>query len=294
MSWQTIFKSVLPEVVQREARWLRARCNQWSIQRRSGEQPLHLRPVNLVEHYYHFLFDLALPLYLVVAQGPDQARYLLDEFGIFSDRIVQLFPGRVALRNPSLPHTAAQSCWLYGMDLSLVAVRSAELLAFRQHVLQVLDIPHHAPQHNVLLIERLPPDGYFRDQAVKKGSGASRRSIVNHQELAAALQQAVQPPYRFLNVALENLSFSDQVRLFHSAALVIGQHGAGLANGLWMQPGSHVIEIHHQPKLAHFRILSQLMGHHYHLYKTQAAHCMIDVMDFLDHCRNHPYLGCIL
>lgn len=294
MSWQTTLKTILPEVAQREARWFRVRCNQWLIQKRSGDQPLHIRPVNLVEHYYHFLFDLALPLYLVLAKAPPRARYLLDEFGIFSDRIPQLFPGRVSIRNHAESNAELKSYWLHGMDLSLVAVRRAELAAFRDYVLRVLEIPQQSNPRYVLLIERLPPVDYFRYQAVKKGSGASRRSIANHQELAESIQQMVKPPFEFLNVALETISFAEQVRLFHSAALIIGQHGAGLANCLWMQRGGHVVEIHNQPKLAHFRILSHLMGHHYNYYKSQEAHCVIDVRDFATQLRHNHHLRHIL
>jgi len=41
----------------------------------------------------------------------------------------------------------------------------------------------------------------------------------------------------------EELSFVEQVVLFSSAEIVIGVHGAGLANQIWMNPESTIIEI---------------------------------------------------
>jgi len=41
----------------------------------------------------------------------------------------------------------------------------------------------------------------------------------------------------------ENLAFSDQVALFRSASMVVAGHGAGLANLVWSQPDTRVVEL---------------------------------------------------
>ena len=46
----------------------------------------------------------------------------------------------------------------------------------------------------------------------------------------------------FENVQAENLSFADQIRLFASARLIVGMHGAGLANILFA-PRAHLVEL---------------------------------------------------
>lgn len=67
--------------------------------------------------------------------------------------------------------------------------------------------------------------------------GVTRRSLENHQGLREAL--AVHYGDAFQNVILEGRSLKDQFELFRGARLVIGQHGAGLANCLWLEPGAN-------------------------------------------------------
>ena len=62
------------------------------------------------------------------------------------------------------------------------------------------------------------------------------------------------------------LSPSAQVQLFSQARVLIGQHGAGLANMVWMPPGSQVVEI--KPPLDSavdtiFEHLAAEVGHKY-------------------------------
>ncbi len=56
-------------------------------------------------------------------------------------------------------------------------------------------------------------------------AGAGSRRLVNEAELEAMLK-----PLGFETVQLETLTFEQQVRLFHGAAIVAGVHGAGFAN----------------------------------------------------------------
>jgi capsular polysaccharide biosynthesis protein len=146
----------------------------------------------------------------------------------------------------------------------------------------------------VLLIERLPPQDFFRTAAKSKGGGTSRRSIPNHDELAGALQSLVRPAFEFENVRLEQIPFEEQVRLFSTAALVIGQHGAGLANCAWMQPGSRVVELANKPELTHFQRLSRFMGHAHVVHRTGGPHEAIDVPALISHLRREPSLADVL
>jgi capsular polysaccharide biosynthesis protein len=51
-------------------------------------------------------------------------------------------------------------------------------------------------------------------------------------------------PFGFEAVALERLSVREQANLFSGAEIVVGAHGAGLANLLFASPGCQVIEIY--------------------------------------------------
>ena len=89
---------------------------------------------------------------------------------------------------------------------------------------------------------------------------ARYRGVRNERALLAQLDH-----YGFERVLLSRLSFSEQIRLFASAEVVIAPHGAGLANLVFSPPGCTVIEF--MPKNyvnACFWALSEACGHHYY------------------------------
>tara|TARA_B100001057_G_scaffold155649_1_gene155881 strand:- start:123 stop:1190 length:1068 start_codon:yes stop_codon:yes gene_type:complete len=65
-----------------------------------------------------------------------------------------------------------------------------------------------------------------------------RRKITNENEIHKILKT-----YKFKILYNEDLKFNDQVREFSSAKYVIGLHGAGLSNILWMKKNSNLIEL---------------------------------------------------
>ena len=66
---------------------------------------------------------------------------------------------------------------------------------------------------------------------------AGRRSISNHDQLLASLQK-----HWDVVVHLGEGTFVEQLTVFASASVVVGPHGAGLANIMVMQPGAKVYE----------------------------------------------------
>ena len=77
----------------------------------------------------------------------------------------------------------------------------------------------------------------FRRVYVARNDAKIRR-ILNEDELVAPLRAA-----GFEVVCPGKLSHREQVRLFYEAAVVVGAHGAGLTNLLFMQPGGQVLEL---------------------------------------------------
>ncbi|MBI3519561.1 MAG: glycosyltransferase family 61 protein [Bacteroidetes bacterium] len=69
-------------------------------------------------------------------------------------------------------------------------------------------------------------------------SKARHMKIINESELEEILK-----PRGFVKVFLEDISFDEQVQLLNSASIVISSHGSGLANVLFMQPGTHIINL---------------------------------------------------
>jgi capsular polysaccharide biosynthesis protein len=67
---------------------------------------------------------------------------------------------------------------------------------------------------------------------------AKRRKITNEDDVFELLASK-----GFEKVSLENLTLKNQVKLFQEALVVIGCHGAGLANIMFMQKNQTVIEL---------------------------------------------------
>lgn len=67
---------------------------------------------------------------------------------------------------------------------------------------------------------------------------ARRRRVANEAELWAELQ-----PRGFVKVALEDLSWAEQIAALRAARVVVAPHGAGLANLVFCEPGTRVVEL---------------------------------------------------
>lgn len=69
-------------------------------------------------------------------------------------------------------------------------------------------------------------------------SGARRRRVINEDELWRSLGSQ-----GFARIHLENLTWSEQIAVFRSAKVIVAAHGAGLANLVFCQPGTRVVEL---------------------------------------------------
>jgi capsular polysaccharide biosynthesis protein len=79
-------------------------------------------------------------------------------------------------------------------------------------------------------------------------------------------------------VQLERVDLPEQIALFSRATTVIAQHGAGLANVLWMPPGSQVIEIipDDQDRREHFSRLAEVVGARYSAVSQVGPHAAVE------------------
>ncbi|NTU78067.1 MAG: glycosyltransferase family 61 protein [Chloroflexales bacterium] len=92
---------------------------------------------------------------------------------------------------------------------------------------------------------------------------SSARKVVNEAELLPVLQA-----YGFEVVRCEELTMSEQIRLFSEATAVVGAHGAGMINPIFANPGAIVLELYNRLRWNHCICRVQnLMGHqHWHLF----------------------------
>ena len=70
------------------------------------------------------------------------------------------------------------------------------------------------------------------------GAGRGRRTVVNEDAVAAMLTDL-----GFRTVATEGLTVAEQATLFAGASVVVGLHGAGLANLMFCRPGAQAVEL---------------------------------------------------
>jgi hypothetical protein len=96
---------------------------------------------------------------------------------------------------------------------------------------------------------------------------AARRPLANEAELEAALRGL-----GFETVCPGEHSVAEQRRLFSTARLVVGPHGAGLTNLVFMQPRTTLVELHHPGYLndCYYR-LAQVMNVRYLTFLGDAA-----------------------
>jgi len=127
----------------------------------------------------------------------------------------------------------------------------------------------------IAFIGRDAPDPYYLSKDAEiTGSGNQRRSIANYTDAAQALGQR----FTVHACAMEGSSLARQIAIFQWADIIIAQHGAGLANLIWARSGTGVIEI--LPPVAKefpFRVLAEGFGIHYHKLEQQDAHGPVDI-----------------
>lgn len=81
------------------------------------------------------------------------------------------------------------------------------------------------------------------------------RKLTNEKELYGALKRL-----GFKKIKPESLSLDEQVRLFQSAELIVSPHGAALANLVFYQPGTKVVELFSPSYLEpHYWLISRLL-----------------------------------
>lgn len=67
---------------------------------------------------------------------------------------------------------------------------------------------------------------------------AETRRLLNENEF-----EQLTAEYGFQTVFLEDMTFLQQIRLLNEASVIIGVHGAGLTNMLFMNPGTRMVEL---------------------------------------------------
>jgi len=135
------------------------------------------------------------------------------------------------------------------------------------------------PPHPVTVVtDRASFDDFFATPAAEwPESGSQKRSVPN---LADIVRTWDDPTVALIDGAQSDVY--QQILLHSRARVLIGQHGAGLTNMIWMAPGSSVIEI--LPPMpadaSHiFANLARACGLHHFVINQRDVHAEIDAQD---------------
>jgi capsular polysaccharide biosynthesis protein len=105
---------------------------------------------------------------------------------------------------------------------------------------------------------------------------SSRRRVVNEGDLETGLLKA-----GFRIIDLEEFSFAEQASIMHHCRFMVGVHGAGLANMIFMQAGSHVLELRKEDKGTNYFYfsLASTVNHRYYYQSCESVEPGSSVQD---------------
>lgn len=262
--------------------WLKVKNNQNQITKLPKQDKNLLLKVEYpakcggnLDNYYHFIVDLLLPFDLIFSKKIDNNFFFIEDNSPFIKIMIQLYPENINVIKNINNLDSYKILPLQGMSPLGVIVTRKQVEYFRKNIFSKLNIDINKKNNKILLIERLSPS----QNAITKNTGATRRSIINHQELKSTISSMVKDSFEFHNLELENMTFKEQINYFNEADLIIAQHGAGLVNCIWMKETTKVIELSHKYE-GHFRTLSKIKNLDYYIYFTNSPHATIDLTDF--------------
>ncbi|MDB5141430.1 MAG: capsular polysaccharide biosynthesis protein [Mucilaginibacter sp.] len=178
------------------------------------------------ENYFHWMFDILPRIHLLKESG------LFDEI----EKFIVNFDGRNFQKE----------------TLNRIGIKDSQLIASN-------DFFNFHTKVKELVVPSLPsyngcPSGtacdYLRNlfrEEINSGSNkdyiylfrAYGRKIINEMEVLETLNQ-----FNFKIVDPENFTVAEQAKIFSNAKVVLGAHGAGLANIVFCKPGSIIVDIY--------------------------------------------------
>jgi hypothetical protein len=236
-----------------------------------------------VEHFYHFMMSYFLPLDDYIGREQPESIVVRD-CGPMNPWFELLDPNTSIEIRPARQFASDES----GKFPGAVYVKTLEIKSWaqarairaaRKRILVRHGLGLTRPSDETLtLINRMPALPFYHEEADIRGSGAERRSLPNFAELRQALGEVM--PLKVFEG--EHLTPLEQVRQVNSTTMLVGQHGAGLTNVIWMTPGATVVEILPDTMTGkvgrgHIREIAQACGHSYRMVRQQDNHTPVDV-----------------
>lgn len=195
--------------------------------------------------HYHWLTEVLPKLY---AMGERTQEYVLllprsgyiERIGIESLRLLNLIFQDIVWMEPDA---------FYKVPDLYYVTRIADRGELDDQVMQALN--------RKLLSDTVPGERRLYISRVR----ANFRKVLNESEFTHLLSS-----YGFETIHSEALSLTDQIEIFSRSNTIIGLHGAGLTNSLFMPPGGSVVELRKREKNYAYWHLADALGHKYFYY----------------------------
>ena len=247
-----------------------------------------------ITHYYHFFYGVLVPLILYHLKHKETNFIITDNLGPML-KILYEIPLNILFKceNPQkftkiIPLDNFRSKYFFRKESNKMSYEDKiKICNFFK-----LNVPEYIKcnkSYDIVLIERGSDAkykllNYSKDhpllQKLGTKSGSERRAIRNHREICLELEKDYGD--KFKNIVLENTSIYYQYHIFSNAKLIIAQHGAALANVIFMKDFSNVLEIIPKEKLDlegedSFKNLSIMSKLNYYSIETKENYAIINI-----------------
>jgi len=257
-----------------------------------------------VEHYYHFFFGLLVPLVnWYCKNGRNYAKVYVRSCADLDIVLLELdYKNVVILDRQKHLELAAQDHYEYhclqhiklrGYDKPDAYLKNAFISA-RNEILSRLEIVPDTVRNKIMssntegrktiIIDRKTPAKFFQSEYCEiQGGGNIRRSIPNIKQVEGALFE-----YHPSMVFMEGLSLKRQATIFHTADIIIAQHGAALSNLLFCRPGVTIVEIIPRNLIQdgifsnYFRLLSRIIKAKHFIVLQHGSHSPVNISSLLN------------
>lgn len=238
-----------------------------------------------VQHFYHFLLGYLMPVTLRIHRkklkrvtvrdcGPMNRWFgplesLVDIQIMNVGHVLHSFAGKL---QPSVVLPSSDNPERFG---------TRDIREFTELYLELALPPRKIDlTERVTILERRLSDPYFDSlETEARGSGAERRSIPNLAQIVASIEGHE----RMTLFDASEVDLVSQLAQFAGSSTLVGQHGAGLANMIWLPKGGQVLEVM-PPRPAHtiniFRNLARACGHDYEMVSQDSDHAPVDRVQF--------------
>lgn len=177
-------------------------------------------------NYFHWMYDVIPRLAMLLASGASYSCIIMNPnpYGPFVEQTWAMLGISESFVIRTKPETYYQADRLIVPSLMM----NSHYPPWATDTLRKFLLPHR----DTTLIS---PERIY----ISRGKTITRR-VVNEEDVIHCLNE-----FNVVPIYLEDWTVAEQIQIFASAEVIVGPHGAGLANLAFCQPGTRVIEIFH-------------------------------------------------